>query len=179
MSASPNLRLPYLDANQNQKTVTHNAALRMLDALVNLHVASTVLSAPPAAPNDGQCWIVASGGTGAWLGKDLNVAAWQDGAWSFYAPNPGFVAYVDALGAALMWTGSAWTSLLGAIKTLGAGGARDRHGCRSPRTRSRRSSMPRSSPRCPTTASPGRHRRRPGEAVQAGRRQHGLAAVPG
>ncbi len=119
MSASPNLRLPYLDANQNQKTVTHNAALRMLDALVNLHVASTVLSAPPAAPNDGQCWIVASGGTGAWLGKDLNVAAWQDGAWSFYAPNPGFVAYVDALGAALMWTGSAWTSLLGAIKTLG------------------------------------------------------------
>ena len=119
MSASPNLRLPYLDANQNQKTVTHNAALRMLDALVNLHVASTALSAPPAAPNDGQCWIVASGGTGAWLGKDLNVAAWQDGAWSFYAPNPGTVAYVDALGGALMWNGTAWVSLLGAITTLG------------------------------------------------------------
>ena len=118
MSASPNLRLPYLDANQNQKTVTHNAALRMLDALVNLHVASTVLSAPPAAPNDGQCWIVASGGTGAWLGKDLNVAAWQDGAWSFYAPNPGYVAYVDALGGALMWNGTAWVSLLGAVTAL-------------------------------------------------------------
>ncbi len=118
MSTSPNLQLPYLDANQNQKTVTHNAALRMLDALVNLHVASTVLQAPPAAPNDGQCWIVASGGTGAWLGRDLNVAAWQDGAWTFYPPNLGFVAYVDAQQAALMWNGSAWVPLLGGITQL-------------------------------------------------------------
>ena len=121
MSTSPNLHLPYLDANQNQKTVTHNAALRMLDALVNLHAASAALSAPPAAPSDGQCWIVAPGGTGAWLGKDLNVAAWQDGAWGFYAPNPGFVAYVDALGGALMWNGTAWISLLGAISQLALG----------------------------------------------------------
>ena len=118
MSASPNLRLPYLDANQNQKSVTHNQALRMLDALVNLRVASETLTAPPASPIDGQCWIVASGGTGAWLGKDLNVAAWQDGTWSFYAPNPGFVAYVDALGAAVMWNGRAWVSLLGTLAQL-------------------------------------------------------------
>lgn len=130
MSTSPNLRLPYLDANQNQKSVTHNAALRMLDALVNLHVASAALTVPPAAPNDGQCWIVASGGTGAWTAKDLNVAAWQDGAWSFYAPNPGTVAYVDALAGALVWNGTAWVSLLGAItalalNTLGVGTAAD------------------------------------------------------
>lgn len=130
MSTSPNLKLPYLDANQNQKTVTHNAALRMLDALVNLHVASSALQAPPAAPNDGQCWIVAPGGTGAWLGRDLNVAAWQDGAWIFYPPNLGFVAYVDALQAALMWNGSAWVPLLGgitqlALATLGLGTAAD------------------------------------------------------
>ncbi len=130
MSTSPNLRLPYLDANQNQKTVTHNAALRMLDALVNLRAASASLAAPPAGPNDGQCWIVASGGTGAWAGKDLNIAAWQDGAWSFYAPNPGAIAYVDTLGGALLWNGTAWVSLLGAItslalNTLGIGTAAD------------------------------------------------------
>ena len=130
MSTSPNLQLPYIDANQNQKTVTHNAALRMLDALVNLHVASTLLQAPPAAPNDGQCWIVASGGTGAWLGRDLNVAAWQDGAWIFYPPRAGFVAYVDALQAALMWNGSAWVPLLSGttqltLTALGLGTAAD------------------------------------------------------
>ncbi len=118
MSNTPNLALPYLDANQNQKTVTHNAALTILDALVNCHVQSAALAAPPTSPADGQCWIVASGGTGAWVGKDLNIAAWQSGAWSFYPPNKGFVAYVDTLGAAVMWTGTSWTSLLGAITTL-------------------------------------------------------------
>ena len=128
MSATPNLKLPFLDPNQNQKSVTHNAALTVLDALVNLHVASTTLQAPPAAPNDGQCWIIASGATGAWAGKDLDVAAWQDGAWTFYAPNPGFIAYVDALGAALLWNGSAWVSLLGTslvLAMLGIGTAAD------------------------------------------------------
>ncbi len=84
MSASPNLRLPYIDANQNQKTVTHNAALTILDAIVNCQVQSNALTAPPASPTDGQCWIVASGATGAWAGKDLNIAAWQDGVWNFY-----------------------------------------------------------------------------------------------
>ena len=53
MSASPNLRLPYIDANQNQKSVTHNQALRMLDALVGLGVQSSALQVPPAAPADG------------------------------------------------------------------------------------------------------------------------------
>ena len=118
MSNSPNLKLPFIDANQNQKSVTHNAALTILDALVNLNVQSTALQSPPAILVDGQCWIVASGGTGAWAGKDLNVASWQDGAWAFYAPNRGVVAYVDSLGGALMWNGTAWVSLLGAITQL-------------------------------------------------------------
>ncbi len=119
MSNTPNLKLPYLDQNQNQKTVTHNAALRMLDALVQLQVQSSALSAPPASPGDGQCWIVASGGSGAWQGKDLNIAAWQDGAWMFYPPTIGTLAYNDAAGAPIVWTGSAWAP----IASGGSGGA--------------------------------------------------------
>jgi len=113
VSNTPNLKLPYLDQNQNQKTVTHNAALRMLDALVQLQIQSSALAAPPASPGDGQCWIVASGGSGAWLGKDLNVAAWQDGAWMFYAPTTGTLAYNDATASPIVWTGSAWAPLAG------------------------------------------------------------------
>ena len=118
MSNTPNLKLPYIDANQNQKSVTHNAALTVLDALVNLQVQSNALSAPTTSPGDGQCWIVASGGSGAWAGKDLNIAAWQDGVWNFYAPNRGFLAYVDNINGALMWNGSAWVSLLGVVSQL-------------------------------------------------------------
>ncbi len=128
MSNTPNLKLPFIDPNQNQKSVTHNAALSVLDALVNLQVQSNALSAPPVSPGDGQCWIVASGGTGAWAGKDLNIAAWQDGAWSFYAPNRGFIAYVDTLGAMEIWNGSAWVPLVGGaigVIDLGIGTAPD------------------------------------------------------
>ena len=119
MSASPNLKLPFIDANQNQKSVTHNAALIVLDALVNCQVGSAALAAPPASPADGQCWIVAAGGAGAWAGKDLNIAAWQDGAWNFYAPTTGMLAYNDATGGPIVWTGASWVALAGG----GGGGA--------------------------------------------------------
>lgn len=110
MSATPNLQLPFLDANQNQKHVTHNTALSLLDVLVNCCVVSTSLTAPPAALGDGQCWIVGAGATGAWAGKDGQVAAWQDGAWNFVAPRPGFVAYAADRATLLAWNGTAWAS---------------------------------------------------------------------
>ena len=119
MSASPNLQLPYLDANQNQKSVTHNQALRMLDALVNLGVEASGLKAPPAAPADGQRWIVGPGATGAWAGRDLNLAAWQDGAWSFFAPGRGTLAYDAAAATLLFWTGTAWRPLASLLALLG------------------------------------------------------------
>ncbi len=129
MSQTPNLRLPFLDANQNQKTVTHNAALSVLDALVNCQVQTATLSAPPTSPGDGQCWIVAAGGTGAWAGHDLSIAAWQDGAWSFYPPTKGMPAYNDATGNLTVWTGSAWIAvgLSGSaqLNALGIGTAPD------------------------------------------------------
>lgn len=118
MSQSPNLRLPYLDANQNQKTVTHNAALTVLDALVQCGIQSAALTAPPAAPGDGQCWIVASGATGAWAGKDLDIAAWQDGAWAFYPPSKGMLAYNDATAALIVWNGTAWVTLISLLALL-------------------------------------------------------------
>ena len=116
MSNTPNLQLPFLDANQNQKHVTHNAALTILDALVNPKVESNALATPPGAPGDGQCWIVAAGASGAWAGKDGQLAAWQDGAWTFYAPRTGVIAYAANLGASLQWNGTAWA-------TLASGGA--------------------------------------------------------
>ena len=118
MSQSPNLHLPYLDANQNQKTVTHNAALTALDAIVNCHIQSAALAAPPAEPGDGQCWIVASGGTGAWAGRDLNIAAWQDGAWAFYPPTRGMLAYNNATAALIVWNGTAWVTLISLLALL-------------------------------------------------------------
>jgi hypothetical protein len=94
MSETPNLGLPYLVAAQAQKHVTHNEALRALDAIVQLTVVDRDQAAPPMSPADGDRYIVAPSATGAWTGKDTQIVAWQDNAWIFFAPKEGWTAWV-------------------------------------------------------------------------------------
>ena len=47
------LLLPYILAAQAQKHVTHNEALRLLDAIVQLSVLDRDLTVPHASPADG------------------------------------------------------------------------------------------------------------------------------
>jgi len=70
MDQTPNLRLPYIAPSQAQKHVTHNEAIRALDALVQLSVISSTDQVPPAEPAEGDRYIVPSAGTGEWSGKD-------------------------------------------------------------------------------------------------------------
>ena len=102
------LGLPYLLAAQAQKHVTHNEALRLLDAMVQLSVLDRTRTAPPASPADGNRHLVASGATGLWAGWDLNVAFWVDGGWIRLVPRTGWLVWVAAEGLFLVWTGSAW-----------------------------------------------------------------------
>jgi hypothetical protein len=102
------LGLPYLLAAQAQKHVTHNEALRLLDAIVQLSVIDRTRTTPPASPADGNRHLVASGATGLWAGWDLNVAFWVDGAWIRLVPRIGWMVWVAAEGLFLVWTGAAW-----------------------------------------------------------------------
>ena len=68
MSTSPNLGLPFILAAQAQKHVTHNEAIRGLDAVVQLMVLDRNLAAAPASPADGARYIVAAAATGVWAG---------------------------------------------------------------------------------------------------------------
>jgi len=108
MDTTPNLDLPYIMGAQAQKHVTHNEALRKLDALVQLAVLDRDEATPPASPVDGDRYIVAAGGTGAWDGHDLEIAAFQDDAWAFYAPEEGWLAWLADEGTLVAWNGSAW-----------------------------------------------------------------------
>lgn len=108
-----NLLLPYILAAQAQKHVTHNEALRKLDALVQISVADRDLAAPPASPLDGQRYIVAASASGAWSGHVGKIAAWQDGAWAIYAPREGFIAWVEDEDVAVAWSGSSWVPIGG------------------------------------------------------------------
>ncbi|HWJ99450.1 MAG TPA: DUF2793 domain-containing protein [Xanthobacteraceae bacterium] len=111
MSATSNLGLPYIDAGQAQKHVTHNEALRSLDTLVQLAVLDRDLSEPPESPAEGARWIVKAGASGAWSGHAGHVAAWQDGAWQFSVPVTGWVAYVADEEILVAWGGDSWNAV--------------------------------------------------------------------
>lgn len=108
MEHSTNLNLPYILPSQAQKHVTHNEAIRMLDALVQLAVLDRDLAAPPAEPADGDRHIVAAGASGAWAGRGGQVAAFQDGGWAFLAPRTGWLAWVAAEGLLVVFDGTQW-----------------------------------------------------------------------
>jgi len=107
MTGTLRLGLPLVAAGQSQKHVTVNEGLTILDDLVQLAVRDAGRAAPPAAPTEGDRHIVGAG-TGAWAGADGEVAVWQDGAWRFYAPGAGWVAYVQASNRFMAWDGTRW-----------------------------------------------------------------------
>lgn len=109
MDATENLNLPYILPAQAQKHVTHNEAIRALDALLHLAVLSRGVAAPPASPAAGDRYIVPTGATGAWAGQAKAVAAWQDGMWIFYAPRLGWLAQVLDENRLLAFKAGDWT----------------------------------------------------------------------
>ncbi len=109
MTNTTNLALPYLEAAQSQKHVTHNEALTALDAIVMLSVLDRDLTAPPGSPSDGDRYLVAASATGAWSGQDGKIAAYQDGAWAFYSAKTGWLCYVADEAVLIVYGGSSWT----------------------------------------------------------------------
>lgn len=107
---SPILSLPLIQAAQAQKHVTHNEAVRMLDVIVQLSVLTATATTPPASVNDGDRFIVASGATGDWAGKDHNIAWQEAGIWQFVTPNQGWRADVADVIDELRFDGSQWVS---------------------------------------------------------------------
>ncbi len=115
MLETPNLKLPYIAPAQAQKHVTHNEAIRALDALVHIAVEDRDLAEPPAEAADGARYIVADAAAGEWSGRPGMIAAFQDGAWAFYAPREGWVAWIADEDLLVAWDGEAWVPAAGVI----------------------------------------------------------------
>jgi len=105
---STKLKLPYIAAAQSQKHVTHNEALLVLDALVQLSVLDKDLAAAPGSPAEGDRYIVGASATGAWAGHASHIAAFQDAAWSFHVPQDGWLAWIEDEAALYVFDGAAW-----------------------------------------------------------------------
>lgn len=108
MDRTDNLNLPYIMPAQAQKHVTHNEAIRALDALVQIAVQTRGLSSPPALPANGARYIVAAPASDDWVSHEGEIAAYQDDAWAFYPPQIGWVAWVMDEANLFVWSGVSW-----------------------------------------------------------------------
>ncbi|MBR3369149.1 MAG: DUF2793 domain-containing protein [Rhodobacteraceae bacterium] len=105
---SARLSLPYIQPAQAQKHVTHNEALRVLDVLVQLSVASRTLTLPPLAALNGSCYLVPAGAGGEWAGQAGQIALRDGGAWDFLSPVAGWLAMVLDESRLLFFDGTDW-----------------------------------------------------------------------
>jgi hypothetical protein len=113
-----NLLLPFIQAAQAQKHITHNDALRLLDGLTQISVLNRDLAAPPGNPAEGARYIVASGATGLWAGWDGDVAFYTGGAWLRLPARTGWVVWVQDEAQVVVRIGSVWTPLDDAMGLL-------------------------------------------------------------
>ncbi|HSG57229.1 MAG TPA: DUF2793 domain-containing protein, partial [Paracoccaceae bacterium] len=105
---SPRLDLPFILPSQAQKHVTHNEALRVLDALVQLAVEGFGATVPPAQPAQGEVWAIGAGAGGAWSGQDGALAVYAGNGWMFRSPRPGWIATLAGSAELRVWDGAAW-----------------------------------------------------------------------
>ncbi|WP_148291248.1 DUF2793 domain-containing protein, partial [Methylobacterium sp. B1] len=110
--ATPHLGLPLIAASQAQKHVTHNEALGLLDALVQLACLDKDLTAPPPSPAEGDRYlVVAAEPGGAWSGLAGQLVRYGDGVWAGAVPRAGWLAWLIDEADLYVFDGAAWTSL--------------------------------------------------------------------
>ncbi|HEY8161321.1 MAG TPA: DUF2793 domain-containing protein [Methylocystis sp.] len=112
------LALPLIDAAQAQKHVTHNEALALIDALAHLAVTTRNVVSPPASPSEGDRILVGASATGAFSGKDGQIATFLAGAWTFLTPQPGWRCYVATESLSLLYNGTDWVDLGASLREL-------------------------------------------------------------
>jgi len=100
--------LPYIMPGQAQKHVTHNEAIRALDALLHISVQARNIGSPPEAPSEGESYLIGSAPIGEFADKADYIARFIEGAWMYYAPVQGLIVNVENEALCVIWRGNGW-----------------------------------------------------------------------
>lgn len=112
MSNTPRLGAPELTAGQAVPETTVNEQARYAEQGAGFFIViDKTLTAPPGSPAEGDAHIVAATATGAWAGKEKNIAFYMGGAWSFITPIEGTHADCQADDTTYRYSGSAWAAV--------------------------------------------------------------------
>lgn len=106
------LVLDEISSSQASKEVTHNTALRQIEARI-VRAKDKDLTTPPGSPANGDTYIVPSGATGVWSGHTNKIAHYYGGAWTFWTPIEGIRLWLNDEDTEYVFDGSAWIILSG------------------------------------------------------------------
>ena len=97
MSDTPKLDMPEISEAQSLKYLTHNSALRILDAIVQGTAIDKDLIVPPGSPSDGDTYIVGAtdSTSDVWETHDDDIAYYQSSGWIYITPLEGWRVYVQ------------------------------------------------------------------------------------
>ena len=76
----------------------------------HLSVKDRDLATPPGTPTAGDTYIVAAAATGAWVGKETQVALWDSAAWVFAVPRTGWLAHIEDEQKLTVFRAGAWSA---------------------------------------------------------------------
>lgn len=108
MTQSVRIGLPFIQAGQIDKSVTHNEALAKVDLVLAAAVDGVLVNAPPSSPAAGSCYIIGSNPQGAWAGNSLALAGFTEGGWRFVEAIEGLSALDKATGETVIFRAGAW-----------------------------------------------------------------------
>lgn len=120
MSETPRFGLPLVQPAQAQKHVTVNEALGLIDAAMQLSLNSQSQTLPPAAPVDGDAYLVPAGAVNAWAGRSGEIAIASGGGWVFVFPRLGWSAWIADTSERVFFDGLTWQSGMVARSQNGA-----------------------------------------------------------
>lgn len=121
MTTTPILALDELASGQAIPEVTVNEAVRWLEFFgAGGKVLDRGLATPPGSPADGDAYLVAGSATGAWSGRDGDIALRISTAWAFKEAKEGMRLYVADEDVTIVYDGAAWSTVGGATLTAAA-----------------------------------------------------------
>lgn len=109
MTTTPRLGAPELVSAQATPEATVNEQIRYVEQGASYFIVKDKdLTSAPGSPSDGDAYIVATGATGTWSGKDGLIAFRMSTGWLYITPIEGTLTYVQDENARYVYDGSAW-----------------------------------------------------------------------
>lgn len=109
MTTTPRLGAPELVSAQATPEATVNEQIRYVEQGASYFIVKDKdLTSAPGSPSDGDAYIVATGATGTWSGKDGLIAFRMSTGWLYITPIEGTLVYAQDENARYIYSGTAW-----------------------------------------------------------------------